>query len=188
MINPIQIYYCNLDDLRRVAGADNEMVNLNNALHIYVDVATQLLTLWQDDTKLREYLISTAKNGVGQCRGSGCTPLGRHRIRLRIGHDCPINTVFIGRRATGEIYNQELAAKFPERDWILTRILWLTGIEYGYNRGGQFDTLRRYIYIHGCPDVEPMGIARSHGCIRMRNAELVELFNLVNTGTLVVIK
>lgn len=152
---------------------------------IQVNIATQVLTLWQGKTLIREYLVSTAKNGSGQCQGSGCTPLGRHRIRLRIGYNCPENTVFVARRPTGEIYSRELAAKFPTRDWILTRILWLTGLESGYNRGGQFDTLRRYIYIHGCPDIAPMGIPLSHGCIRMRNCELIELFNLVTIGTLV---
>ena len=131
------------------------------------------------------YPVSTACNGPGEQRDSGCTPRGRHRIRLRIGDGCPANTVFVGRRPTGEIYSAELAAQEPDRDWILTRILWLTGTEPGRNRGSGVDTLRRYIYIHGCPDSEPIGVPRSHGCIRMRSAHLVELFDLTPAGALV---
>jgi len=151
--------------------------------HIRVDIARQELTLWEGQGLLRRYAVSTACNGPGQAMGSGCTPLGRHRIRLCIGTGCAENTVFRGRRPTGEIYGPELAERFPERDWILTRILWLTGLESGRNRGGAVDTLRRYIYIHGTPDSEPMGVARSHGCIRMRNRDLLELFELVEAGT-----
>ena len=137
---------------------------------------------------LAQYSISTASNGPGEQRNSGCTPRGLHRVRIRIGAGCPQGTVFVGRRATGEIYDAELARQHPERDWILTRILWLTGLEPGGNRGGRVDSLRRYIYIHGCPDTEPMGRPCSHGCIRMRNADLIELFDSVQTGTLVEIR
>jgi lipoprotein-anchoring transpeptidase ErfK/SrfK len=108
-----------------------------------------------------------------------------HRIRLKIGAGCPRNAVFVGRRPTGEIYSAELAAAQPQRDWILTRILWLSGLEPGRNRGGSVDTLRRFIYIHGCPDNVPMGVPLSHGCIRMRNRDLLELFERVDNGTLV---
>lgn len=158
---------------------------LVTAQHIQIVVADQKLTLWRNNVRLRDYLVSTAKNGTGQCYGSGCTPLGQHRIRLAIGRGCPENTVFVARRPTGEIYGSELATRFPERDWILTRILWLTGLEAGYNRGGQVDTLRRFIYIHGCPDTAPMGEPRSHGCVRMRNRDIVDLFERVENGTLV---
>lgn len=103
-------------------------------------------------------------------------------MRLKIGDGCPAGAVFRGRRFTGEIHGPALAAAHPDRDWILTRILWLTGCESGRNRGGCVDTLRRFIYIHGCPDTEPMGIPRSHGCIRMRNADLIELFELTPVG------
>jgi L,D-transpeptidase YbiS len=129
--------------------------------------------------------VSTALNGYGQQQGSGQTPLGRHRIRLKIGQDAPLNTVFRARRYTGEQYSPDLAAANPQRDWILTRILWLTGCEPGVNRGGQVDTLRRFIYIHGTPDSEPMGKPLSHGCIRMRNRDIIELFEQVENGTIV---
>jgi lipoprotein-anchoring transpeptidase ErfK/SrfK len=109
-------------------------------------------------------------------------------VRIKIGEGCPPGSVFVARRPTGEIYSDALAEAHPDRDWILTRILWLTGAEPGRNRGGAVDTLRRFIYIHGCPDSEPMGVARSHGCIRMRNTDLLELFDRVRAGTTVDIR
>ncbi len=151
--------------------------------HIQVNINRQELALWEGSSLLRCYRVSTARKGPGECIGSGCTPMGRHRIRLRIGGGCPECTVFRGRRPTGEIYGPELEAGSPERDWILTRILWLTGLEPGRNRGGEVDTLKRFIYIHGCPDSAPMGVPLSHGCVRMRNRELLELFDLVEAGT-----
>jgi lipoprotein-anchoring transpeptidase ErfK/SrfK len=150
-----------------------------------VDLATQTLDLLEAGVSLRRYPVSTGLAGAGEAWDSGCTPRGLHRVRLRIGAGCPVGTVFVGRRLTGEVYGPDLAARFPERDWILTRILWLTGLEPGRNRGGDQDTLRRFIYIHGCPDIEPMGVPRSHGCVRMRNADLIELFDQVANGTLV---
>jgi len=131
------------------------------------------------------YPVSTGAKGAGERNGSGCTPRGSHRIRIAIGEGCPLGAVFRGRRATGEVFAPELAARHPDRDWILTRILWLTGLEPGRNRGGDCDTLRRFIYIHGCPDSEPVGVPRSHGCIRMRNADLLDLFPRVAAGTIV---
>ena len=136
---------------------------------------------------IKSYQISTAKNGVGQERGSFCTPLGKHVIRAKIGSDQPINTVFIKRRPTGEIYTPDLGARYLGRDWILTRILWLSGCELGFNRLGSVDTMRRYIYIHGSPDNINMDKPGSIGCIRMFNADLLELFDIVDVGTEVVI-
>lgn len=155
---------------------------------ILVDIATQTLQLLDGNERCFEAAVSTAANGPGELRDSGCTPRGQFRVRIRIGAGCPAGAVFAGRRPTGEIYTRELAARFPQRDWILTRILWLTGLESGCNRGGGVDTLRRYIYIHGCPDSEPMGVPLSHGCIRMRNTELIDLFELAPAGTLVEIR
>jgi L,D-transpeptidase YbiS len=155
---------------------------------IVISISRQQLTLLNHNRPEREYPLSTALNGPGEQLNSGCTPRGKHRVRLIIGRDCPLNTVFIGRRASGEIYSHELGLKQPQRDWILTRILWLTGEEPGFNRGGACDTLKRYIYIHGTPQSEPMGEPLSHGCIRMRNHDIVELCELVGAGTEVVIK
>jgi len=131
----------------------------------------------------REYSVSTAKAGIGEQSGSGQTPRGWHLIRAKIGAGQAQNTVFVGRRPTGEIYNSQLAIEFPDRDWILSRILWLSGCEVGRNRLGNVDSMRRFIYIHGTPDTEPMGQPLSHGCIRMRNKDVIELFDLVETGT-----
>ncbi|MCH9826112.1 MAG: L,D-transpeptidase [Gammaproteobacteria bacterium] len=149
-----------------------------------VDIAVQRLQLLDArGERLASYVVSTAANGAGEREGSGCTPRGRHRIRARIGAGEPLGTVFVGRRATGEIWTPQLAATHPQRDWILTRILWLCGCEPGFNRFGDCDSQRRYIYIHGTPDSEPMGEPRSHGCIRMRNRDIVELFDRVGAGT-----
>ena len=136
---------------------------------------------------VRRYSISSARNGTGQATGSYCTPLGAHIVRAKIGGGLPENTVFVGRRPTGEIYTAELSSRFPNRDWILTRILWLSGCEVGFNRLGDVDTMRRYIYIHGSPDSVHMGEPGSIGCIRMRNADIVELFDQIEPGTPVTI-
>jgi hypothetical protein len=151
--------------------------------HLRIDIGRQILGLHDGKRLLAEYRVSTGINGVGERHGSGCTPRGLHRVRIRVGEGCPIGTVFRGRRPTGEILDAALAAAHPDRDWILTRILWLTGCERGRNRGGEVDTLRRFIYIHCCPDTEPMGVPRSHGCIRMHNEELIELFDQTPVGT-----
>ena len=155
---------------------------------IHIDLSAQRLELREGGRLLATYRVSTARNGPGQERDSGCTPTGTLHIRLKIGAECPENTVFVGRRPTGQRYTRELAAAQPHRDWILTRILWLSGDETGHNRGGRCDTLRRFIYIHGCPDAEPMGVPRSHGCIRMRNRDVVELFEQVDVRTPVLIR
>ncbi len=154
---------------------------------IQVDIAQQRLRLLAGDKTLADFSISSAVNGVGQQRDTGCTPLGLHRIRAKIGAGCAINTVFIGRRPSGEIYTPALARRHPDRDWILSRILWLSGCEIGVNRRGACDSMRRFIYIHGTPDTEPMGQPLSQGCIRMRNEELIWLFDRVSPGTPVLI-
>ncbi|WP_420553854.1 L,D-transpeptidase family protein [Neptuniibacter marinus] len=157
-------------------------------LQLVISIANQQLSLVDGEQTLAIYSISTALNGVGELKNSGCTPRGKHYIRAKIGSGLPINAVFVGRRFTGEIYSSNLAAKFPKRDWILTRILWLSGCEHGFNRLGDRDSMQRYIYIHGTPDSEPMGIARSHGCIRMRNSDMLELFERVSYGAPVFIQ
>ena len=152
-------------------------------MKINIYIKEQALELLDDaDQLLGRYAVSTAANGPGEISGSHCTPRGLHIIRAKIGANCPENSVFVRRRPTGEFYTPELAAQFPDRDWILTRILWLSGCEPGFNRLGSSDTMRRYIYIHGTPDSEPMGQALSHGCIRMRNADLIDLFDRVPAG------
>jgi L,D-transpeptidase YbiS len=155
-------------------------------MHIDISLKEQRLTLFDASRKpLLSCAISSAANGPGCQKNSGCTPLGQHAVRAKIGAGAPVNSVFVGRRATGELCTPDLIAAFPERDWILTRILWLSGTELGVNRLGEVDTMQRYIYIHGTPDTVEMGKIGSHGCIRMRNAELIKLFDLVAVGTTV---
>jgi lipoprotein-anchoring transpeptidase ErfK/SrfK len=137
---------------------------------------------------LLETSVSTARNGAGERIDSECTPRGHHQIRAKIGAGQPINAVFVSRRPTGEIYSSALRTAYPGRDWILTRILWLSGLEPGRNRLGDVDTMRRYVYMHGCPDDDAMGVPGSRGCIKMRNRDIIRLFDLVNPGTLVAIK
>jgi L,D-transpeptidase YbiS len=151
---------------------------------IFVRIPEQVLEL-NDDTGavIKRYSVSTARNGLGEKSGSNCTPRGRHIIRAKIGGGMPANTVFRARRPTGEIYSEQLAAENPGRDWILTRIMWMSGCEPGVNRLGDVDTMRRYIYIHGCPDKCEMGAPASIGCVRMRNADIIELFDLAPIGT-----
>lgn len=167
------------------------MKNSKKFPHIHINISTQTLTLFLPNQTLT-YPISTAKNGVGELENTGCTPRGQHVISEKFGENLPINSVFIAREFTGEIYSEELAKNFSKRDWILSRILWLDGCEQGKNKGenaqGVCDTKARYIYIHGTPDSEPMGVALSHGCVRMRNVDIVALFELVEIGTPVLIQ
>ncbi|MDP2868451.1 L,D-transpeptidase [Methyloversatilis sp.] len=158
-------------------------------MRLALDIPTQWMQLYDDsDVLIRRYRVSTARNGSGEKRGSYCTPRGRHVIRARIGGDVPVNTVFGRRRPTGEVWSPELAASQPGRDWILTRILWLSGCEPGFNRLGEVDTMRRFIYLHGSPDTAEMGVPGSIGCVRMRNRDIIELFELVPTGSAVEIR
>ena len=151
---------------------------------ITVKIPSQTLVLRDGAGRtVKEFSVSTARNGAGETAGSECTPRGRHIVRAKIGAGQPLNTVFVGRRPTGESYSSRLRRLYPERDWILTRILWLSGLEPGKNRLGNVDTMRRFIYIHGAPDEDPMGVPGSHGCIKMRNPDVIALFDLVTPGT-----
>ena len=156
-------------------------------MYIYVYVDRQIMELWQDQSLIKTYPISTAKLGVGETIGSYQTPRGKHYIRAKIGSGEPLGMAFRGRRPTGEICTDEAYHTNPNRDWMTTRILWLCGLELGKNRGGTVDTFRRYVYIHGTADWEPMSIPKSHGCIRMRNTDIIELFDLVPAYTPVTI-
>lgn len=155
---------------------------------IEIDIAGQSLSLKEGGQVIFHCPVSTARNGAGERNGSECTPRGRHIICEKIGAGAAENTVFVARRETGELYTPEYAQRHPGRDWILTRILWLSGTEPGVNCGGDVDTRQRYIYIHGAPDTVPMGVAGSRGCIRMRNADIIRLFELVAVGTEVYIR
>ena len=150
---------------------------------IEINLCEQTLTLSDREELLATFSVSTAANGSGQEMDSECTPLGQHIIDEKIGAGCRINTVFIGRHPTGEIYGEDMRRCHPQRDWILTRIMWLRGTEPGRNDGGNVDSKARYIYIHGSPESCEMGVPGSHGCIRMRNEDVVRLFELVEVGT-----
>ena len=151
--------------------------------HIEISLNEQKLWLKDNDQILNEFSVSTAKNGAGEIMGSECTPRGLHEIGDMIGVDMPVNTVFVGRKPTGEIYTEELQTSYPDRDWVLTRILRLSGCEPGRNKGGQCDSYDRLIYIHGTPDDVEMGEPGSHGCIRMSNKDVIALFDRVSVET-----
>jgi len=151
-------------------------------MHIVIKLHAQQLDLIENNCLLKRYTISTGSNGIGEENNSGKTPRGLHCIRAKIGAHQAVNTVFKGRRPTGEIYSPHLSLQYPDRDWILSRILWLSGLESQKNRSGNVDTMRRYIYIHGTPDSVTLGIPGSKGCVRMRNADIIELFDLVPVG------
>jgi lipoprotein-anchoring transpeptidase ErfK/SrfK len=148
-------------------------------MKIRIDAAKQELTLLEGERVLKRYAVSTAKKGLGERNGSFCTPRGRHIVRAKIGGGLPLGAVFVRRRPTGEVWTPELHAQYPGRDWILTRILWLSGCEPGRNRLGDVDTMRRYIYIHGTPDSAELGKPGSIGCVRMRNTDIAELYDFV---------
>ena len=155
-------------------------------MKIDISLARQELQLRDEQGRVvRSYSVSTAKNGAGERNGSFCTPRGRHTVRAKIGAGQAENAVFVRRRPTGEHWSPELHARYPGRDWMLTRILWLSGCEPGVNRLGDVDTMRRFIYIHGSPPTAEMGKPGSIGCIRMRNPDIIELFELVPAGTVV---
>lgn len=150
---------------------------------IDIDLGRQRLELREANATLQSFDISSSKNGPGEQLDSYRTPRGWHEVCEKIGDGCALNTVFVGRRPTGEIYDAELQRHHPERDWMLTRILWLSGTDPGRNQGGEVDTRGRYIYLHGCPDDVQLGVPGSIGCIRMSNRDVVELFDRIPVGT-----
>ncbi|WP_298622767.1 L,D-transpeptidase [uncultured Legionella sp.] len=155
---------------------------------IFISTTKQEMNCFANDQLVFSYQVSTGKKGVGETKNSECTPRGWHRIYSILGLEHEVNSVLVGRKWTGELYTEHLASQFPERDWILTRIFQLDGLEPGRNKGGNVDTLERYIYIHGTPDSTQLGIPGSHGCIRMNNMEIIDLATWVTSDTLVYIQ
>ena len=153
---------------------------------INISIPAQTLELVNLKGKL-SYLISTSKYGPGELKNSFCTPRGKHTIRAKIGTGQELGTIFKNRRSTGEVFS-ESKHRLEGGDWILTRILWLSGIEKGKNRLGNVDTMQRFIYIHGTPDATILGVPVSKGCINMRNEDVIQVFDLVDVGTMVDIK
>ncbi len=157
----------------------------DDTTRVRIDVSQQTLTLLNHGRIVMTYPVSTAKNGVGELKDSGKTPRGMHVIRAKIGAQAPLGAVFVGRRQTGEVATSDFVAQYPERDWILSRILWLSGLEVGLNRLGLVDTMQRYIYIHGSADEAHIGLPVSKGCIRMKNQDIIDIFDQVNAGCIV---
>jgi len=153
---------------------------------LVVDVKQQLMYFYQQDQLTHTYSVSTAKNGLGNKEGSYQTPYGFHNIDEKIGDGQPLNMMFKGRQALGEIaiINHP---KYTEQDSITTRILWLSGLQEGINLSGDVDTKQRYIYIHGSADEAHIGQAVSHGCIRMKNTDILELFDRLDDKAIVYI-
>lgn len=167
------------------------MMNIDS-VYLLIDTQKQQMFVYQAEQLIATYAVSTAKNGTGSLENSGCTPLGEHQIAEKFGDGLPQNAVFVARQFTGELYDDELGGAFAERDWILGRIMWLDGCENGINQGQNadgfcVDSKSRYIYIHGTPDSEPMGVPLSHGCVRMRMNDVVKLYEQVAIGTKVII-
>lgn len=157
-------------------------------MHIKISIREQKLHLYRDDnTWVQSFVISTAEKGTGQKKGSFCTPLGQHTVRAKIGRGAPLFAQFAARRLTGKIWNPSMSAPNSKEDWILTRILWLSGLEVGFNRLGNQDTMQRFIYIHGTNDQAHLGKPSSHGCIRMDNRDIIDLFDKINVGDHVLI-
>ena len=148
----------------------------------------QSMHCYNGDQLLATYRISTGKNGLGEQSGSERTPRGWHSIHNIIGLEQALNSVCVAREWTGVLYTSELGTKFPERDWILTRIIQLDGLEPGRNKGGDVDSLQRYIYIHGTAHEDQLGMPASHGCIRMANADITLLADWVEIGARVFIE
>ena len=170
-------------------SADKQaQTNRSEPVSVVVSPTMQQMQLLQGSNVLKTYTISTAKNGLGEEKNSFKTPRGLHIIRAKIGGNAPINAIFRERRFNGDIYTAEMNEMYPTKDWILTRILWLSGLEKGFNRLGNVDTMQRFVYIHGSPNERPTGIPTSRGCIRMRNEDIIELYDLVSAGTKVYIE
>jgi len=154
---------------------------------IYVSIKQQKLYHIKHDSIIKEYIISSSSYGIGSTLGSNKTPIGLHSIREKFGEKTPINGKMTGRVFYGEIatiYTDETKSK---TDDVTSRVLWLEGLEKGKNKGKGIDSFKRYIYIHGTSEEGRLGKPASHGCIRMKNKEVIDLYKLVEVGTLVLI-
>jgi hypothetical protein len=145
-----------------------------------VNISHQTLSLFENGKFVKKFPCSTSRFGIGQTAGSNCTPLGLHRIAEKIGAGAPAGTGFQARQMVGHTASPEFADA-----QITTRILWLEGLEPGLNQGGNVDTHDRYIYIHGTGDQASIGKPASHGCIHLADGDLIPLFDLLPSGTLV---
>ncbi|QQZ28059.1 L,D-transpeptidase [Thiothrix subterranea] len=171
-----------------LATLARDFPSYSTARVLVVDATAQTLILVENGQAVNEWVISTATSGLGSVKGSQQTPLGVHRVAQKLGDGAPLGAIFKARQNTGRI--AQILTGADERstaDNVTTRILWLDGLEPGVNKGGEVDSYERYIYIHGTDEEGRLGNPASHGCIRMRNADVIDLFNRVNEDTLVVI-
>ena len=155
---------------------------------IIVDISEQRLYLYNNDNLVQSFPVSTSKYGEGQIENSFKTPLGLHEIKEKIGDKAPINTIFAARENTNKIAEIQINPNDTENDFVTSRILWLDGLENGINRGVGVDSYSRYIYIHGTHEEGLIGQKASHGCIRMFNNDVIELYDMVSEGTKVQIR
>ncbi len=153
---------------------------------VLVDVSEQKLYLYRGGKVLKAYPVSTSKYGIGNLEGSEKTPLGWHQVAKKIGDGAPLNTIFKNRVNTGRVFTGY--ANAHREDFITSRILWLEGLEPGINKGKRIDSFKRYIYIHGTADEDLIGQPASHGCVRMRNTDVVEIFDLLQVRSRVLIR
>jgi lipoprotein-anchoring transpeptidase ErfK/SrfK len=164
------------------------VITYAESAHIEVDISEQRLYLIENSLIKASYPISTSKYGEGSIENSFKTPLGKHSIKEMIGEEAEINTIFTSRINTKRSATIIDQFEDTDNDYVTSRIMWLDGEEDGFNKGGNVDSFRRYIYIHGTHEEGLIGTKASHGCIRMFNYDVIELFNLVNIGTKVLIR
>lgn len=155
---------------------------------VIVDVSEQQLSLYREGRRVGDWPVSTSQYGVGNQQNSLRTPLGVHRVARMIGADAPVGTLFEARRNTGRTVTILKDDRPADGDYVTTRILWLEGLEPGVNKGAGIDSFQRYIYIHGTAEEGRIGRPASHGCVRMGNQAVIELFDRIQEGTLVEIR
>lgn len=161
--------------------------NVKYDILLFVSIENQKMYRIQSKNIIETYEISTSKYGIGNQMGSNKTPTGLHKINSKYGHKTPINGRMIGRVFYGQIAKIFSDTTTSKTDDITSRILWLEGLENGINKGDNIDSYKRYIYIHGTSEEGRIGIPSSHGCVRMKNKDVIDLFNEVAIGTFVLI-
>ena len=154
---------------------------------ILVDISRQQILLFENGKETDRYSISTSSYGIGSKSGSNKTPLGAHFVRKKIGAEAAPGTIFKARKNTGKIAQTEYKPRATGDDFVTSRILWLSGLERGINKAGNVDSFKRYIYIHGTHEEGLIGQPASHGCVRMKNEDVIELFDHTPESSLVLI-
>lgn len=183
----VNILCINISAQENIISQINDYSNINLNEILFVSVTNQKMYHIKNNTIIDEYIISTSEFGIGNKAGSNKTPLGMHKIKSKHGDETPIYGRMTGRVFKGEISKIYADKKKSKTDDITSRIFWLEGLEEGVNKGKNIDSYKRYIYIHGTSEEGRLGSPASHGCIRMKNKEVVDLYNTIEVGTLVLI-